>query len=396
MGISGRPVAKDQTWENRKTGKISPKHQQGSIRVSDGRRRPSECLPVWARAYFDRARSHFDEMEMVPTASDGTELHWKCSCDLEPGETLTPTHRHKAFTRLFCTDTEDMRRMWKRADEVVVIDLTARPVPEDGRWFLGGALIYGTDAAIQDQKLRTPLPLTKLPPQRLSPEQRAARKVARLLQCLLRATLRDCFAASRNSQFDGMVRELENRYDLELGPFDYSRFYRVYDLAYTRDSKRGWIQRRRAHDRIRHEVIAAMRRLVETTRTPGAPLIEELSQIANDLATWPDMKTEHGHQLEMLSQKGTWADWLRYAYDQWRDALEWGGARGHLRQSDWATLAATLSPEYFDDGDQPDESLVRTIIAEVETTRPERERITREKVLAEDAAFRVALARRDE
>jgi hypothetical protein len=358
--------------------------------------RPSDSLPAWARAYFDRWRAHFDEMEMVPTAPDGTKLWlaYHFPGDLEPGETLTPTHRHDAFYRLFCADNDGLRRMWRRADKVIVIDMAARPLPEDGRWFLGGALIYGTDTVIPDEKpLRRPS-VPKSSPQRLNPEQRAARKAAHLLQCLFHVTPPDCYAGSKNRWFGATVEWLVIRYGFELGPFDYNRLDRVYDLTYTTDSKRGWKQHRRAHDRIRHQVIAAIHRLLKMTCDPGNPLIAECRQIADDLATWPDMETEHGHQIELRSQKAGWADWFRYAYDRWLDALEWGEARGHLRECDWATLAATLFPEHFDAG-PPDERLIRAVISEIETSRPERKRAYREKVLAEEATLQASRARRD-
>ncbi len=125
--------------------------------MKKGYPKPAEYLPTWARAYFDRWRDDFNKNDMVPVAPDGTKLWWKRhfpDAGLGPGETLAPTYRHDAFYRLFCTDNNGMRGMWQRADEVIVIDLKARPDPDDGRWFLGDAIL-GTDATFPDQTLTT-------------------------------------------------------------------------------------------------------------------------------------------------------------------------------------------------------------------------------------------------
>jgi len=398
MGVSGYPVSRNGTGEYREN-RGSP----GLAAASDAMRNtarptPAKYLPIWARAYFDRWRDRFDNDEMVPVAPDGTKLWWKChfpDVGLDPGETLAPTHRHDAFYRLLCTDNDDgMRRMWCRADKVIVIDMNKPPSSgEHGYWFMG-SIIYGTDAVLPDEKPRY-IPSPRRPPtQRLNPEQRAARKVAHLLQCLFHVTPRDCHAR-RHCYFGPTVEWLVVRYGFYLGPFDYNQLARVYELTCTSDSKRGWIQRRRAHDRIRHQTIAAIRRLLAMKYDPSHRLAAELRQIADDLVTWPDIEAEHGHQTDLLSNKSGWADWLRHVYDEWLSALDQGEARGHLRQCDWAALAAVLFPEHFGAAGAPDERLIREVIAQVEATRTRRQQVERERVRAEEAAFHASRALRD-
>ncbi len=334
-------------------------------------REPYTDLPDWARAYFDRCRARFDDPGKLP-------------------------HRRDAFYRLFCTKNGDMRRMWERADRIVVIDQQARPIPQDGRGFLS-SLIYGTDDAVENEQVpKYPRPASTQPARRLRPEQTAARKVAHLLQLLFHVTPRDCYARHHGSHFGTDVEWLVVHFGFILGPFDYSAMHRVYKITYTCTSQRGWVQHRRAHDLIRRQLIDAIRMLEQRTADPTHALIVRMREIAEDLATWPDMDDEHGHQIERLSNKSGWQGWLRYAYDQMLGDIESGDLRDNLRHCDWAALAAALyciadndrNPApggtrlvTWSQGDIT-EARISEIVREVERTRNERLQVEAERYLA--------------
>jgi len=345
---------------------------------------PSKFLPAWAKLYFSRNKQRFDDPIKLP-------------------------HRRDAFYRLFCTNNDGMRRIWEYADKIIVIDrlrfikkeppkawggLTryrhnrkAKLLREDGRWFLSD-LIYGTDNAIKDEPIHQyPKVLEYTERCRLSPEQSAAKKVAKLLQSLSHVTPRDCFA-SANCWFGAEVEWLVVRFNIKLGPFDYNAMHRIYNLGYTTSSKRGWQQHRRAHDAIRLKTIDAIRKLAQLSSDPSHSLIVTLQGVADELGNWPDMEDEHGHQIDLVSNKAGWHDWLRYVYEQMLYAIEWGDARKNLLNSHWATLAETLFPDELKESIS--ERRIGQIVREVEKTFPERRQKHREILLAEDAKLKAA------
>lgn len=325
---------------------------------------PSEFLPAWAKLYFSRNKQRFDDPEKLP-------------------------HRRNAFYLLFCANNDGMRRVWEYADKIIVIDMEAKPLPEDGRWFLAD-LIYGTDNAIEDEPKPTylyPKALECTEQRRLSPEQSAARKVAKLLQSLFHVTPRDC-SASTKCWFGTTVEWLVIKFQIELGPFDYNAMHRVYNLEYTTDSKRGWLQHRRAHDAIRLKTIDAIRKLARLSSDPSHSLIVTLQGIADELGTWSDMEDEHSHQIDLVSNKAGWHDWLRYVYNEMLYAIEWGDARKNLMSSHWATLAETLFPDELKESIS--EERIGQIVREVEKTFPERRQRQREILLAKEAMLKAA------
>lgn len=334
---------------------------------------PSEFLPSWAKQYFLRNKQHFDEFYGLD----------------ESGEPDKLAHRRNAFYRLFCTNNDGMRRIWEYADEIIVIDMKAKPLPEDGRWFLSD-LIYGTDNAIEDEPKPTylyPKALECTEQRRLSPEQSAARKVAKLLQLLFHVTPRDC-SASTKCWFGTTVEWLVIKFQIELGRFDYNAMHRIYNLEYTEDSKRGWLQHRRAHDAIRLKTIDAIRKLAKLSSDQSDSLIVELQGIANELGAWTDTEYEHGHQTDLLSNKAGWHDWLRYVYNEMLDAIELGVARKNLKDCHWATLAETLFPDELEKSIT--ERRIGQIVQQVKKTFPERRQKEREILLAEDAKLKAA------
>jgi len=326
-------------------------------------------------------------------------------CFAQAGKLL---HRRDAFYRLFCTKNDGMRRVWECADKIIVIDMKTRPLPEKyllqkrgrtkpvkrqtfrpvrhGSWFIHD-LIYGTDNAIEDEPVRLyPKVLECKEQRRLSPEQSAARKVTNLLRLLSHVTPRDCYASTK-CWFGSTVEWLVIQFQIKLGPFDYNAMHRIYNLEYTTDSKRGWLQHRRAHDAIRLKTIDAIRKLANPPSDPLNPLIVTLQGIADELDTWPDMEDEHGHQIDMVSHKAGWHDWLRYAYNEMLHAIEWGDARNNLKDSHWATLAETLFP---DELKSITERRIGQIVRDVEKTYPERRQRRREILLAKEAKLKAA------
>lgn len=323
---------------------------------------PSKFLPAWAKQYFLRNKQRFDDPEKL-------------------------LHRRNAFYRLFCTNSGGMMRVWQYADKIIVIDMEAKPLPENGGWFLHD-LIYGSDNAIEDEPVRLyPNVLECKEQRRLSPEQSAARKVAKLLQLLFHVTPEDCFA-STNCWFGTEVEWLVIQFQIKIGPFDYNALHRVYNLEYTSDSKRGWLQHRRAHDAIRLKTIDAIRKLARLSSDPSHSLIVTLQCIADELGTWPDMEDEHGHQIDLVSNKAGWHDWLRYVYNEMLYAIEWGDARKNLNSSHWATLAETLFPDELKESIS--EERIGQIVREVEKTTPERRQREREICLTKEAKRKTA------
>lgn len=322
---------------------------------------PSKFLPAWAKQYFLRNKQRFDDPEKL-------------------------LHRRNAFYRLFCTNSGGMMHVWQYADKIIVIDMEAKPLPENGGWFLH-ALIYGTDNTIEDEPVRLyPKVLECKEQRRLSPEQSAARKVAKLLQLLFHVTPRRDCSASANCWFGTAVEWLVIEFQINLGPFDYNAMHRVYNLEYTTDSKRGWLQHRRAHDAIRLKTIDAIHKLARLSSDPSHSLIVTLQGIADELGTWPDMEDEHRHQIDLISNKAGWHEWLRYVYNEMLYAIEWGDARKNLKSSHWATLAETLFPDELKESIS--EERIGQIVREVEKTTPERRQIEREILLAEYAKLK--------
>ncbi len=269
--------------------------------------RISPDLPDWALAWFNEMQPRFDDPEEMP-------------------------HRRDAFNRLFSAQDRGMRRMWEHVDRHVINNW-------DRDTFIG-ILIYSIDDAIEPERR----PVYSRPPAepkaRLrDPTQRLARKLALLLRELFIVTPPRCEAASRH--YCGTVEHLMITYDFDLALDDLGEIYRRHGIEYTSDSKRGWLQRRRASDTVRGRVIEAARKLAEIGRPQDVGWLDHL---AENLQRLPDLKTEHGNLPELRSQKCGWPDWLRVAHRGLRGV----GTSGEcLRVVDWTALVRAL----FDDVD---------------------------------------------
>lgn len=273
--------------------------------------RPSPDLPEWALAWFNEMRPRFDDPEEMP-------------------------RRRDAFYRLLCANDRGMRRMWEHVDRHVVDDL-------DRDAFLG-VLIYSVDDAIEPERRPLYSSPPAMPEKRLrDPAQRLARKLARLLRELFIVTPPRCEALTAEAvkYTGGTVERLVIFYHFELEPDDVNEIYRRHGIEYTSDSKRGWLQRRRASDTVRSRVIEAARKLASIGRPRDAGW---LSEIADDLQRLPDFETEHAGQPELRSHKCGWPDWLRVAHQGLRYVSTTDEC---LRVVDWTALVRAL----FDDVD---------------------------------------------
>lgn len=273
--------------------------------------RPSPELPDWALAWFNEMRPRFDDPEEMP-------------------------HRRDAFYRLLCVEDRGMRRMWEHVDrhDLDYLDRDA----------LLGVLIYSMDDALEDERRPLYSSPPAMPEKRLrDPAQRQANKLARLV-CELRIVTPPRCEAYRADvlQYGGStVERLVIFYRFNLAPADVNEIYRRHGIDYTSDSKRGWLQRRRASDAVRSRVIEAACKLAEIGRPLDAGW---LGQLAENLQRLPDFKTEHAGQPELRSQKCGWADWLRVAHRGLRGV---GTSDECLRVVDWTALVRAL----FDDVD---------------------------------------------
>lgn len=267
---------------------------------------PPHFVPSWAVAWFVAQRPRFDDPEEMP-------------------------HRHDAFYRLLCSDDRGMRRMWEHVDRHVVDEW-------DRDAFLG-VLIYSVDDAIEPERrpVYTRVPAAPAPRLR-NPDQRQALKLARLLRELFIVTPARCAARTSPAiqHAGGTIERLVVAYALDLAPDDVNEIYRRHGIEYGSDSKRGWIQRRRASDAVRRRVIEAAHKLAEIGRPQDHKWLAEL---ADDVQRLPDLETEHAGQPELRSQKSGWHDWLRVAHQGLRGV---GSADKCLRVVDWTALVRVL------------------------------------------------------
>lgn len=273
--------------------------------------RPTPDLPDWALAWFNEMRPRFDDPEEMP-------------------------HRRAAFYRLHCVEDRGMRRMWEYVDRHV-LDCLDRDT-------LLGVLIYSMDDAFEDERRPLYSSPPAMPEKRLrDPAQRLANKLARLVRELRILTPPRCEASAADvlQHVGGTVESLVIFYRFELSPVDVNEIYRRHGIEYTSDSKRGWLQRRRASDAVRIRAIDAARKLAQIGRPRDAGW---LGKLAEDLQLLPDLKTEHAGQPELRSQKCGWPDWLRVAHRGLRGV---GTADQCLRVVDWTALVRAL----FDDVD---------------------------------------------
>lgn len=282
--------------------------------MKDDAPRPARCLPDWARAFLDEWRQ------------GGRRRPVSIDDELE--------HRRAAFYRLYTADDADVRSMWKHTE--------ASLNPEWRNAFLHD-LILATDAVIPDEPLPAYESPTYPPPRLRTREQRHARKLAELLQLLRAVTPPRCAAAQSRVENAGTdVEALIIWFDIGQVPRDYDLRGEMTELAieFTTDSKRGWVQHRRASDVVRAKAVKAARTLVAL---PGAAQRATwLMKLADELAALPRMQDEHAHDVELRQQKAGYQDWLRVAYCRTLDYAMTPG-KSPLRIVDWATLACVVA-----------------------------------------------------
>jgi hypothetical protein len=295
--------------------------------------KPSPYLPDWALRYFERHRDRFDDPEEM-------------------------AHRRDAFYRLLCADADnfDMRRVWERAAHYIAEPSVCHFIPGpraaddyvtdtdmEAEGFMC-ALIFASDEMLEDTDANPPRQQRIKETRLRDPVRTLARKLARLLREWRLVTPPRCLAKDAPvMQHAGSVIEgLVIAYDFELTPADMSEIYRRNGIEYTADSKRGWVQRRRASDAVRAKVISAAHKLVEIGRPQDSG---DLARLAYNLRLLPDLKSEHVDQLDepaMRSNKTGWPDWLRVAHSNLNGV---GERDGFLRLRDWAALVQALYGE---------------------------------------------------
>lgn len=226
----------------------------------------AKCLPDWARQCMDGWRDG-SRRSPVPIAD---EL----------------PHRREAFYRLYSADDPDVKAMWAQA---------SKGLKADERKYFIPRLILSTDAIVPDERL----PVYKTAPVGESPkyrtrEQRAAYKLAVQLQRFAVVTPPRCQAyQARFISVD--IEKLIISFNIKPAERDDDERWRSLQIEYTTSSKRGWIQHRRASDKVRREVITTARRLADL---PDAKRHQSwLRDLAAELESLPNFETEHSFEF---------------------------------------------------------------------------------------------------
>lgn len=262
--------------------------------------RQAEHPPEWACAYFREFRDTF-EREMP--------------------------HRRDAFERLSRARHVEMQRVWRRIDEAGL----------DEPWEIIGTLIYSTDTVIPNERIPRYGPVRNATQKRLTPKQTRARKLANLLRELAVVTPQRCEATRKMERLWTDIEGLCIAFDFSLPIFDLDACRRKRGIEFTADSKRGFIQCRRASDDIRENAIKVALQIDVSDRP--AWLGDRLSGLIDDLRSWPSFDQEHRAETEYLSQKASWCDWVRVVRD--RFIME-GVPLEMLSHEDWSTLVNVL------------------------------------------------------
>lgn len=247
-------------------------------------------------------------------------------------------HRREAFYRLYLADDLNVRSMWVELDERLASD-------ERGAFI--HTIILATDENIKNE----PLPVYSLPsppaPRLRTRVKRLARKFAEQLQLLRVCTPPRCAAKEIvNRQSSSIVEALVIYFDIGEVYQDYDQRWRLTSLGieYTTSSKRGWVQHRRASDTIRRKVIEVGHLLINEIKVTGQcfHFADELSWFVSRMEQLPDLRSEHGDELILASQKSGYLDWFRYTY---REALSASNVQGisPLSHAGWATLAGIIT-----------------------------------------------------
>lgn len=225
-------------------------------------------------------------------------------------------------------------------------DLAQRLEVAERRAFLH-AVILATDEIIADE----PLPVYQVPatpkPALRTRRQRLARRLAEQVQLLAACTPPRCTAARVIERRASVtVEQLIIAFGIGQVPQDYNQRWRLsrLNIEFTTSSKRGWVQHRRASDRVRAKVIDLARALLmeNTKACPEDQINAVLVEFSDLLASLPDMDEEHRDDPALRSQKASYLDWFRLAY---RESLHYSIEAGQspLSLAGWATLAGLMA-----------------------------------------------------
>lgn len=279
----------------------------------------SNCLPDWALSRMDWWRN-----PPAPWVSIDEDLD----------------HRREAFYRLYRADDFDAGAMWSELDEKLACDERAAFIH---------TVILATDEIVKNEPLKV-YSIPNLPVRRLRTRvQRLARKFAEQVQLLAVCTPPRCAAhpvISRNSGV--MVEALIIYFHIGQVCQDHDQRWRLTRLGveYTTNSKRGWVQHRRASDVVRRKVIDVGRQLITEIESSGEHLrfAGELSRFVSSMDQLPDIKAEHDERLMLASQKSGYLDWFRHSYRATLSARKVSD-QSPLSYRGWATLATIVTGE---------------------------------------------------
>lgn len=237
-------------------------------------------------------------------------------------------HRGEAFFRLFSSADRDMIEVWAR-----VPGFEALRTPKPARFV--DCLILATDATMQ-VPLDSVTPARDEPQPRLrSKEQRLARKLGALLselQLLMPATTIDGQVRDHAHWFGEERETLSREFAVDIPPTNLRIAQEKYGITEVADSKRGYIQHRRAADSI-----CARAKAVASSLNTCRPA-DWLISLIRELEMWPQFEDEKTVQPLLFSQKATWADWLTQASLMLAESYE----KPFLRLKDWQVLVGLL------------------------------------------------------
>lgn len=270
---------------------------------------PAQGLPDWVVSIFEARQATYQEY-------------------LNP-QISRLSHRGSAFFKLFSSASPDMLDIWERVPSYEPL-VNPKPV------FFVDCLSLATDAILPDQIIEADLSDPQKPARRLrSKDERLARKLAVLLRDLQELTPChgiDGIPTIHSAWFGAEIEALIIEFRIELPAKDLVSLHKRHKITFTPDSKRGYVQHRRASDVLRKEVLNVSRELLAIK--PEA----WLQTLITELEAWPDFEAEQALQPLLISQKAGWADWLTQAALM----LNEGYTTPFLRHKDWQVLIGLL------------------------------------------------------
>lgn len=288
---------------------------------------PAKIMPAWALEILERWRK-----PRRPWVSIDDDLE----------------HRKAAFYRLYETGDADAKAMWRELD--------ARLQPDERSGFIHAAIL-GTDEICQDEPLPGYVVTQHEPPRLRTKTQRRARKLAELIQLWRACTPPRCAAyeTKASGKLGSIIELLVVAFHIGPVPLDYNLRWKTVRLGieYTTDSKRGWMQHRRASDTVRAKLIETGRQLLAllADEQPGHWLSQNLDELLQQLGNLPSMAEEHSDSVMLLSQKSSYLDWFRYVCVETRHAAI-ASETSPLSIEGWATLARIVTGDQdIDRGD---------------------------------------------